>query len=93
MTQPDQCNSLDNDPVSFMTGNDFCTMTQKPEVVLPQSLLTRTPSCTCQQNFALLAAIPMLTSLLTAFQISTILSLHLPEAVAPPGGYLEVLSE
>lgn len=96
MTQSDQCTSLhwkENAPVSFMTGTDFCTMTQKPEVVLPQRLLTRTPFCTCQQNSSLLAVIAMLTLLLTAFQISTILSLHLSEAVAPPGGYLEVLSE
>lgn len=96
MTQPDQCSSLhwkDYDPVRFMTGTDFCSMTQKPEVVLPQRLLTRTPFCTCQQNFGLLAVIQMLTLLLTAFQISTILSLHLSEAVAPSGGYLEVLSE
>lgn len=96
MTQPDQCNSLhgkDNAPVSFMTETDFCTMTQKPEVVLPQRLLTRTPFCTCQQNFGLLVLIQMLTLLLTAFRVSTILSLHLSEAVAPSGGYLEVLSE
>lgn len=41
----------------------------------------------------MLAVIQMLTLLLTAFQIITILSLHVPEAVAPSGGYLEVLSE
>lgn len=83
----------DKAPARFMTGTDFCTMTQKPEVVFPQTLLTRTPFCTCQQNFGLIAVIQTLTLLLTAFQTSTILSLHLAEAVAPSGGYLEVLSE
>lgn len=65
-------------------------MTQAQEVVFPQRLLTRSPSRTCQQNFSLLAAIQMLP---TAFQISSILSLHVPEPVAPSGGYSEVLSE